>query len=150
MGRDAVYQYTSSAWITVNSYNMSKIGAAGIGQFRHSLGGGRKSSPYLAVCACSTYGHRNLGFFTYEYNPKKARTRSPRPYNSAAMLHEAGIYYIWDPMKIQVSNIEEIYPSRVARAAIHHLDSGNKLTVYGVYMPVRNNNGERIEEIWGK
>eukprot|EP00965_Chrysotila_dentata_P237656 6202042-Pleurochrysis_carterae.AAC.3 len=62
----------------------------------------------------------------------------------------AGVYYIWDPMKIQVENIEEVYPSRVARATIHQLESGKELEGYGVYIPVRNNNGERIEEIWEK
>eukprot|EP00965_Chrysotila_dentata_P096145 3176441-Pleurochrysis_carterae.AAC.1 len=39
---------------------------------------------------------------------------------------------------------------RVARATIQDLESGKELEVYGVYMPVRNNNGERIEEIWDK
>eukprot|EP00965_Chrysotila_dentata_P086203 2843601-Pleurochrysis_carterae.AAC.1 len=78
-----------------------------------------------------------------------AATRETGEEVNTGTRRKAGIYYIWDPMKIQVSNIKEIYPSRVARAVIHHLDSGNELAVYGVYMPVRNNNGERIDEIWG-
>eukprot|EP00965_Chrysotila_dentata_P072602 2398633-Pleurochrysis_carterae.AAC.1 len=36
----------------------------------------------------------------------------------------AGIYYIWDPTKISVVGIEEVYTSRIARANIHVLDSG--------------------------
>eukprot|EP00965_Chrysotila_dentata_P015759 521545-Pleurochrysis_carterae.AAC.1 len=60
----------------------------------------------------------------------------------------AGIYYIWDPMKISVAGIEEVYASRVARASIHVMDLGKDLEVYGVYMPVRDNKAEKTEEIW--
>eukprot|EP00965_Chrysotila_dentata_P147833 4879801-Pleurochrysis_carterae.AAC.1 len=60
----------------------------------------------------------------------------------------AGIYYVWDPTKISVDEIEEVYACRVARASIHILDSGRELEVYGVYMPVRDNKAERTEEIW--
>eukprot|EP00965_Chrysotila_dentata_P261430 6214251-Pleurochrysis_carterae.AAC.2 len=30
------------------------------------------------------------------------------------------------------------------------MDSGQELEVYGVYMPVRNNTGERTEDMWEK
>eukprot|EP00965_Chrysotila_dentata_P257461 6212893-Pleurochrysis_carterae.AAC.2 len=60
----------------------------------------------------------------------------------------AGIYFIWDPTKIGVDGIEEVYASRVARGRIHVLHSGKELDVYGVYMPVRNNKAERTGEIW--
>eukprot|EP00965_Chrysotila_dentata_P016924 561183-Pleurochrysis_carterae.AAC.1 len=60
----------------------------------------------------------------------------------------AGIYYVWDPTKITVHGIEEIYTSRVARASIQVLDSGKEIEVYGVYMPVRDNKAEKTEEIW--
>eukprot|EP00965_Chrysotila_dentata_P066226 2191715-Pleurochrysis_carterae.AAC.2 len=59
-----------------------------------------------------------------------------------------GIYYMWDPTKISIDEIEEVYASRVVRASIHILDSGKELEVYGVYMPVRDNKAERTEEIW--
>eukprot|EP00965_Chrysotila_dentata_P118153 3905229-Pleurochrysis_carterae.AAC.2 len=36
----------------------------------------------------------------------------------------AGIYYVWDPTKISVAGIEEVYASRVARVSIRVLDSG--------------------------
>eukprot|EP00965_Chrysotila_dentata_P028101 934556-Pleurochrysis_carterae.AAC.3 len=39
----------------------------------------------------------------------------------------AGIYYVWDPTKVSVNGIEEIYASRVARANIHVLDSGKEI-----------------------
>eukprot|EP00965_Chrysotila_dentata_P094086 3109758-Pleurochrysis_carterae.AAC.1 len=60
----------------------------------------------------------------------------------------AGIYYVWDPTKISVAGIEEVYASRVARVSIQVLDLGKELEVYGVYMPVRDNKAERTEEIW--
>eukprot|EP00965_Chrysotila_dentata_P210358 6185843-Pleurochrysis_carterae.AAC.2 len=60
----------------------------------------------------------------------------------------AGIYYVWDPTKVQVHEITEVYAGKLARARIQVLGSGKELLVYGVYMPVRNNNGERTEEIW--
>eukprot|EP00965_Chrysotila_dentata_P149304 4930967-Pleurochrysis_carterae.AAC.1 len=60
----------------------------------------------------------------------------------------AGIYYIWDPTKLTVHGIEEVYTSRVARACIRVIDSGKEITVYGVYMPVRDNKAEKTEEIW--
>eukprot|EP00965_Chrysotila_dentata_P103059 3402691-Pleurochrysis_carterae.AAC.1 len=61
----------------------------------------------------------------------------------------AGIYFIWDPTKLTVDTIKEVYASRVASVSILALDSGNSMKVYGVYMPVRNNKTEKIEEIWG-
>eukprot|EP00965_Chrysotila_dentata_P020900 691833-Pleurochrysis_carterae.AAC.1 len=61
----------------------------------------------------------------------------------------AGIYFIWDPTKLSVDGIKEVYASRVASVNILALDSGNSLEVYGVYMPIRNNKTEKIEEIWG-
>eukprot|EP00965_Chrysotila_dentata_P094346 3118977-Pleurochrysis_carterae.AAC.1 len=60
----------------------------------------------------------------------------------------AGIYFVWDPTKLAVEGIEEVYASRVARASIQVLDSGKELEIYGVYMPVKNNKAERMEEIW--
>eukprot|EP00965_Chrysotila_dentata_P066739 2209690-Pleurochrysis_carterae.AAC.1 len=60
----------------------------------------------------------------------------------------AGIYYVWDPMKLTVHGIEEVYISRVARASVHVLDSGKEIEVYGVYMPVRDNKAKKTEEIW--
>eukprot|EP00965_Chrysotila_dentata_P129994 4296804-Pleurochrysis_carterae.AAC.1 len=59
-----------------------------------------------------------------------------------------GIYNVWDPTKISVTGIEEVYASRVARVSIHVLDSGKEIEVYGVYMPVRENKAEKTEEIW--
>eukprot|EP00965_Chrysotila_dentata_P176859 5841195-Pleurochrysis_carterae.AAC.1 len=61
----------------------------------------------------------------------------------------AGIYFIWDPTKLTVDGIKEVYASRVASVNILALDLGNSLEVYGVYMPIRNNKTEKIEEIWG-
>eukprot|EP00965_Chrysotila_dentata_P114799 3794293-Pleurochrysis_carterae.AAC.1 len=60
----------------------------------------------------------------------------------------AGIYYVWDPTKLTVHGIEEVYISRVARARIQVLDSGEEIAVYGVYMPVRDNKAEKTKEIW--
>eukprot|EP00965_Chrysotila_dentata_P004564 148340-Pleurochrysis_carterae.AAC.1 len=60
----------------------------------------------------------------------------------------AGIYYVWNPTKLTVHEIEEVYTSRVARASIHVLDSGKEIEVYGVYMPVRDKKAEKTEEIW--
>eukprot|EP00965_Chrysotila_dentata_P187188 6171976-Pleurochrysis_carterae.AAC.1 len=60
----------------------------------------------------------------------------------------AGIYFVWDPTKLAVEGIEEVYASRVARVSIHVLDSGKELEIHGVYMPVRNNKAERTREIW--
>eukprot|EP00965_Chrysotila_dentata_P081354 2686616-Pleurochrysis_carterae.AAC.1 len=60
----------------------------------------------------------------------------------------AGIYFIWDPTKLSVQGMKEVYASRVASVNIYALDSGNSLGVYGVYMPVRNNKTEKTEEIW--
>eukprot|EP00965_Chrysotila_dentata_P092512 3053034-Pleurochrysis_carterae.AAC.1 len=60
----------------------------------------------------------------------------------------AGIYFIWDPTKLTINGIKEVYKSRVASVNILALDSGSSLEVYGVYMPVRNNKTEKIEEIW--
>eukprot|EP00965_Chrysotila_dentata_P181371 5986157-Pleurochrysis_carterae.AAC.1 len=60
----------------------------------------------------------------------------------------AGIYYIWDPLKISIAGIKEVYAGRVARVCIHVLDSGKEIEVYGVYMPVRENKAEKTEEIW--
>eukprot|EP00965_Chrysotila_dentata_P013815 458502-Pleurochrysis_carterae.AAC.1 len=60
----------------------------------------------------------------------------------------AGIYFIWDPTKLSVDGITEVYESRAARVNIHALDSGDNLGVYGVYMPVRNNKTEKTEGIW--
>eukprot|EP00965_Chrysotila_dentata_P175197 5783246-Pleurochrysis_carterae.AAC.1 len=60
----------------------------------------------------------------------------------------AGIYYVWDPTKISVDGIVEVYASRVARVSIRILDSGKALNVYGVYMPVRENKAEKTEVIW--
>eukprot|EP00965_Chrysotila_dentata_P250258 6209347-Pleurochrysis_carterae.AAC.1 len=47
----------------------------------------------------------------------------------------AGIYFVWDPTKLAVEGIEEVYASRVARVSIQVLDSGKELEIYGVYMP---------------
>eukprot|EP00965_Chrysotila_dentata_P114212 3775440-Pleurochrysis_carterae.AAC.1 len=41
-----------------------------------------------------------------------------------------------------------VYEGRVARATVNALDSGKELEVYGIYMPVRNNDGGRAEAIW--
>eukprot|EP00965_Chrysotila_dentata_P041610 1379725-Pleurochrysis_carterae.AAC.1 len=60
----------------------------------------------------------------------------------------AGIYYVWDPTKISVAGIEEVYAGRVARVSIQVLDSGKEIEIYGVYMPVRENKAEKTEEIW--
>eukprot|EP00965_Chrysotila_dentata_P179145 5916284-Pleurochrysis_carterae.AAC.1 len=60
----------------------------------------------------------------------------------------AGIYYVWDPTKLTVHGIEEVYTSRVARGCIHDQDSGKEIEVYGVYMPVRDNKPEMTAEIW--
>eukprot|EP00965_Chrysotila_dentata_P167685 5537600-Pleurochrysis_carterae.AAC.1 len=60
----------------------------------------------------------------------------------------AGIYFVWDPTKLAVERIEEVYASRVARASIQVLDSGKELEIYGAHMPVRNSKAERTEEIW--
>eukprot|EP00965_Chrysotila_dentata_P051168 1695996-Pleurochrysis_carterae.AAC.1 len=60
----------------------------------------------------------------------------------------AGIYYVWDPTKILIDGLEEVYASRVARVSMHVLDSGKEQEVYGVYMPARDNKAERTEEIW--
>eukprot|EP00965_Chrysotila_dentata_P066599 2205839-Pleurochrysis_carterae.AAC.1 len=60
----------------------------------------------------------------------------------------AGIYFVWDPTKLAVEGLEEVYASRVARVSIQVLDSGKELEIYGVYMPVRNNKAERTDEIW--
>eukprot|EP00965_Chrysotila_dentata_P225766 6194971-Pleurochrysis_carterae.AAC.2 len=51
---------------------------------------------------------------------------------------------------MQVDEIKEVYEGRVARARVKVIDSGKELTVYGVYMPVRSNKGDRVEEIWEK
>eukprot|EP00965_Chrysotila_dentata_P070624 2335072-Pleurochrysis_carterae.AAC.1 len=61
---------------------------------------------------------------------------------------KAGIYFIWDPTKLSVDGMKEVYASRVASVNIYALDSGNSLGVYGVYMPVRNNKTEKTEGIW--
>eukprot|EP00965_Chrysotila_dentata_P030144 1003765-Pleurochrysis_carterae.AAC.1 len=60
----------------------------------------------------------------------------------------AGIYYVWDPTKISVAGVEEVYAGRVARVSIQALDSGKEMEIYGVYMPVRENKAEKTEEIW--
>eukprot|EP00965_Chrysotila_dentata_P184589 6093432-Pleurochrysis_carterae.AAC.1 len=65
-----------------------------------------------------------------------------------SVRRRVGIYFIWDPTKLSVDGITEVYASRVASVNIYALDSGNSLEVYGVYMPVRNNKTEKTEEIW--
>eukprot|EP00965_Chrysotila_dentata_P061473 2035901-Pleurochrysis_carterae.AAC.2 len=76
---------------------------------------------------------------------KKERQHEGTEYSARK---RAGIYYVWDPTKISVADIEEIYDSRVARASIHVLDSGKEMEIYGVYMPVRENKADKTEEIW--
>eukprot|EP00965_Chrysotila_dentata_P132320 4375403-Pleurochrysis_carterae.AAC.1 len=61
---------------------------------------------------------------------------------------KAGVYYIWNPMQVSVQDITEVLESRVARARVRALDSGKELEVYGIYMPVRKNDGGRAEAIW--
>eukprot|EP00965_Chrysotila_dentata_P251837 6210305-Pleurochrysis_carterae.AAC.1 len=76
---------------------------------------------------------------------KRERQKEGTEYSAR---RRAGIYYVWDPTKLAVQEIEEVYTSRVARAKIHVLDSGKEIEVYGVYLPVRDNKAEKTEEIW--
>eukprot|EP00965_Chrysotila_dentata_P121109 4005449-Pleurochrysis_carterae.AAC.1 len=63
---------------------------------------------------------------------------------------KAGIYYIWNPTQVSVQDITKVYEGEVARAKVRALDSGKEIKVYGIYMPVKKNDGGRVEVILEK
>eukprot|EP00965_Chrysotila_dentata_P033089 1102113-Pleurochrysis_carterae.AAC.1 len=67
---------------------------------------------------------------------------------TTGVRRKAGIYYIWNPSMVSVQDITEVHSGRAARARVKALDSGNELEVYGIYMPVRKNDGKCVEDIW--
>eukprot|EP00965_Chrysotila_dentata_P001635 54326-Pleurochrysis_carterae.AAC.1 len=77
-----------------------------------------------------------------------AAKKEPGEEDTSGARRKAGIYYIWNPAQVSVMDITEVYESRVARARVRALDSGREIEVYGVYMPVRRNEGGRAEAIW--